>query len=201
MRARARLGARARASRPVVIDYDPTWPIRAATLVEVVGGLLGPLARRVEHIGSTAIPGMAAKDVIDLQVSVDDLEHAASVFDAPLATVGFLRSAIERDHVPAGSPDAGPRRWEKRLWTRRGHLGGDVNLHVRRTGSPNERLALLFRDWLRGHRAAVPAYASFKRSLAAITDDTATYADLKDPAVDVVVSAAEEWSAATGWRP
>lgn len=128
IRARARLGARARASRPVVIDYYPTWPIRPTTLVEVVGGLLGPLARPVEHIGSTAIPGMAAKDVIDLQVSVDDLEHAASVFDAPLATVDFLRSAIQRDHVPAGSPDAGPRRWEKRLWTRRGHLGGDVTV-------------------------------------------------------------------------
>jgi len=61
------------------------------------------------------------------------------------------------------------------MWLRRGHAGGDVDLHVRRVGSPNERLALLFRDWFRAHPEAVPAYAAFKRALADVVPDTGTY--------------------------
>lgn len=199
--ARVDLGPRVGASRPVLVDYDPSWPIRAATLIETLTGRLGPPTRRIEHIGSTAIPGMGARDVIDLQVSVDDLEGSPAAFDAPLRTLGFERSAIKADHVPAGVPGGQPGRWEKQLWTRRVHPEGDVNLHVRRVGSPNERLALLFRDWFRTQRAAVPAYTAFKRLLAAIANDTTIYADVKDPVVDVVISVAEEWAIATGWRP
>jgi dephospho-CoA kinase len=54
------------------------------------------LAQRVEHIGSTAVPGMAAKEVIDIQVSVDDLVAAATLFDAPRRGLGFVRSPYER---------------------------------------------------------------------------------------------------------
>lgn len=84
---------------------------------------------------------------------------------------------------------------------RLGRWGEDVNLHVRVAGSPNERLALLFRDWFRAHPEAVPAYAAFKRTLAGAVADTGTYADVKDPVVDLVVTVAEPWAAATGWRP
>jgi GrpB-like predicted nucleotidyltransferase (UPF0157 family) len=66
---------------------------------------------------------------------------------------------------PAGLDDD-PAGWAKRFWSRRGHPNGDVNLHVRLAGSPNERLALLFSDWLRMHPAAAPAYAAFKLALA-----------------------------------
>jgi len=143
---------------------------------------------------------MAAKDVLDLQVTVTSLEDAARDFDQPLGSLGFRRTPYERDHVPAGRQDDG-RRWVKRLWARRGHPDGDVNLHVRLAGSPNERLALLFRDWFRAHPEAVPAYAAFKRSLAATAPDIATYSDIKDPVVDLVVSVAETWATGTGWRP
>lgn len=84
-----------------------------------------------EHIGST---GLAAKDVIDLQVSVADLDDAVLAFDAPLQADGFTRLPYERDHVPAGVDDD-PGRWAKRIWTRRGHPDGDVNLHARLAGS------------------------------------------------------------------
>jgi GrpB-like predicted nucleotidyltransferase (UPF0157 family) len=76
-----------------------------------------------------------------------------------------------------------------------------VNLHVRRTGFPNERLALLFRDWFRVHPEAVPAYASFKRSLAAITPDICAYADIKDPVVDLVITVSEAWAISGGRQP
>jgi GrpB-like predicted nucleotidyltransferase (UPF0157 family) len=104
---------------------------------------------------------MAAKNVLDLQVSVADLGVSARVFDAPLLAEGFRRLPYGRDHVPAGCDDD-PALWSKRFWSRQEHSDGDANVHARVAGSPNERLALLFRDWLRAHPAAVPAYAAFK---------------------------------------
>jgi GrpB-like predicted nucleotidyltransferase (UPF0157 family) len=186
--------------RPLVVAHDPAWQARAAVLLEVLPAALGPSAVRVEHIGSTAIPGMAAKDVLDLQVSVIDLDAAARAFDAPLSTHGFQRLPYERDHVPAGRVDD-PAAWAKRFWIRRGHPDGDVNLHARLVGSRNERAALLFRDWLRSHREAVAAYSAFKTALVDAVPDAAAYTDLKDPIVDLVLAAAEPWAAATDWTP
>jgi GrpB-like predicted nucleotidyltransferase (UPF0157 family) len=181
-----------------VVDYDGEWPARAAALATFVIDAGAGVVTRVEHIGSTAIPGMAAKDVIDLQARVADLDRAVAALDAPLAAAGFIRLPWDRDHVPAGWSDD-PERWVKRLWARREHPDGDVNLHVRLAGSPNERLALLFRDWFRARPDAVPAYASFKRALAAQVDDIDVYSDIKDPVVDLVVAVAQPWAAETGW--
>ena len=182
-----------------VEPYDTLWAERGAELAGEIAAALGPLALRVEHIGSTSIPGMAAKPVYDMQVSVRDLAEAAAAFDAPLAALGLYRALYEADHVPAGRLDP-PERWAKRLWNRR---TGDerMNLHVRVAGSPNERLALLFRDWFRAHPDAVAGYAEFKRRLAAAVGDIDAYTDIKDPVVDIVIAVAEDWAAATGWRP
>ena len=146
------------------------------------------------------MPGLDAKDVLDMQVSVDDLTVAEAEFDEPLRRLGFERRDYNNDHVPAGSNDD-PSVWAKRCWIRRAHLDGDVNLHVRVQGSPNERFALLFRDWMRAHPAAIPAYAAIKRSLAEAVPDVAVYSDLKDPIVDLVIAIAEDWAAAAQWSP
>jgi len=185
---------------PVVVEYDPTWPAAAAELTAGLCHDLGPLAVHVDHIGSTAVPGMAAKDVLDVQVRVADLERAVAAFDVPLAALGFRRMPYHRDHVPAGCTDD-PRRWAKRLWCRRNSAAPAVNLHARVVGSPNARLALLFRDWLRAHPEAVAPYAAFKRALAGLAPAVEVYADVKDPVVDLVIAVAEPWAAATGWQP
>ena len=182
----------------VVLEHDSDWAVRAGVLTGRLRSALGPTALRVEHIGSTAIPGMAAKPVLDVQVGVADLDEADRAFARPLAELGFEQLPFHQDHVPAGSADD-PARWAKRFWSRR--AGGDVNLHVRLLGSPNERLALLFRDWFRAHPEAVPGYAAFKRVLAEHAADIGVYSDVKDPVVDLVVAVAESWAAATGWTP
>jgi GrpB-like predicted nucleotidyltransferase (UPF0157 family) len=179
----------------VVSAYDPAWPIRAAAEVAQLREALGAGAQRIEHIGSTAIPGMAAKDLIDLQVSVADLDDAVALFDAPLRGLGYEPRPYEHDHVPAGCVDD-PARWAKRFWR-----SDRVNLHVRVAGSPNERFALLFRDWMRAHPEAVPAYGAIKRSLAAAVPDAGTYTDVKDPIVDLVIVVADEWARDTRWAP
>lgn len=184
----------------LVVPYDEAWPARASALIGRLRASLGASALRIDHIGSTAIPGMAAKDVIDLQVRVADLDAAVEQFDAPLEAEGFTRLPYERDHVPAGLDDD-PARWAKRIWVRREHPDGAVNLHARLAGSPNERLALLFRDWLRAHPAAVPAYASFKLALARAVPDLYAYTEIKDPVVDLLVTVAEPWALQNGWTP
>jgi GrpB-like predicted nucleotidyltransferase (UPF0157 family) len=184
---------------PVKIStYDPLWPKRASAVIAQLHDALGPGALRIEHIGSTAIPGMDAKDLLDVQISVADLDTAAERFDGPLIVMGFERLPYNRDHVPVGRPDD-PARWAKRFWRRRSHRESDVNLHVRLVGSSNERLALLFRDWMRAHPEAVPPYTAFKRAVAAAAPDADWYSDLKDPVVDLIVEIAESWSRRAGW--
>ena len=188
--------------KPVVVPHDPEWGRNGQALCAQLRAALGPLALRVEHIGSTSVPGMAAKDIYDVQVSVAGLDAAAAAFEEPLAALGFVRAPYLRDHVPAGREAAeDPADWAKRYWSRRTADAPPVNLHVRRAGSPNERLALLFRDWLRATPDAVPAYARFKCVLADTVPDTGTYADVKDPVVDLIGVVAEQWAARTGWRP
>ena len=142
---------------------------------------------------------MPAKDVLDLQVSVADLHDADRRFDPVLTGLGFERADTVADHVPVGQIDdlAG---WSKRLWWRSAAPGRAVNLHVRLVGSPNDRLALLFRDWFRSHPAGVPAYGECKTRLAGLTGDAGRYAEAKDPVVDLVVSVAEEWAASEWWH-
>jgi GrpB-like predicted nucleotidyltransferase (UPF0157 family) len=189
------------ANPPVrVVPYDAGWPLWAAAELAALTEALGDLVLHAAHIGSTAIPQMPAKPILDLQLSVWDLPEAAAAFDGPLAGLGYVRLAYERDHVPAGE-SSDPGLWVKRFWRRRHHPAGDVNLHVRVVGSPNERLALLFRDYLRAHPLAVAAYGRFKQVLAAEVGDLERYTDIKDPVVDLVVAAASDWASAIGWQP
>ncbi|GAB3826856.1 GrpB family protein [Dactylosporangium cerinum] len=177
---------------PISVDgARDEWAARGLELAARIQHDLGASAVRVEHIGSTSIPGMPAKPIIDLQVSVTDLD---APLDGPLEALGLAPRPYRYDHVPAGLTDD-PERWTKRAWS-----GPGVNLHVRLVGSPNERLALLFRDWFRAHPAAVPAYGAFKSALAEVLDDVGVYSDVKDPVVDLVIVVAEEWATATGWR-
>jgi GrpB-like predicted nucleotidyltransferase (UPF0157 family) len=164
-------------------------------MAKKIRAAMGPEAVRIDHIGSTAVPGLPAKNVIDIQVAVADLGAA----DA-LAAAGFRPFAeVVEDHRPPGDerPHA---EWAKRLLLEPPEEHR-ANVHVRVLGYANQRYALLFRDYLRVHPATAEAYAELKRRLAALMPDTNTYADVKDPAVDLIALAAEEWATATGWEP
>ena len=181
--------------------YDPSWAEDAVTLSARLVEVLGPAAVRVDHIGSTSVPGLAAKDVVDLQVTVPD-EAALDTASALLATDGWRPPpGVFRDHVPAGMVERDPRDWAKRLF-REPEGGRRINLHVRVEGRPNQRYPLLFRDYLRTHDGTAAAYATLKRDLAALVpDDPDRYADVKDAACDLIYLAAEEWATTRGWTP
>jgi GrpB-like predicted nucleotidyltransferase (UPF0157 family) len=180
-----------------IVDHDPGWKLEFQRLADEIRERLGATALRVDHIGSTAVPGLAAKDVIDIQVAVAALDPEP--LTAALAGGGLVLAAgIDRDHLPPGASSWDG--WQKLLFTAApGRRAAHV--HVRVLGAPNWRYALLFRDHLRTHPATAAAYAELKRRLAALDIDRGTYADVKDPACDLIVAAAERWAEAVGWQP
>ncbi|TDC36330.1 dephospho-CoA kinase [Micromonospora sp. 15K316] len=180
-----------------LVDYDPTWPQQYARLAARIRHALAPVDLRIDHIGATAVPGLAAKDVIDVQLTVSSLAEADATIGQRLADAGFPR--MPGDWWDEPRPAAGGR-WEKRL-----HGSADpgraVSLHVRAADSPGWRYALLMRDHLRADPGQRSAYLRFKQELAASAPDGAGSPTADDPWFDEEYLRAEEWAAQTGWRP
>jgi GrpB-like predicted nucleotidyltransferase (UPF0157 family)/uncharacterized damage-inducible protein DinB len=182
----------------VIHDWDPGWPEEFRAIRTALQEALGPLALRIDHIGSTSVPGLAAKDVIDVQVTVEAL---APDVTGRLVRAGWRHCAeITEDHVPRGA-DAAAASWAKLVFREPAGVRR-ANVHVRVEGKANQRYPLLFRDWLRAHPVSAGSMASIKRAIAARhADDVEAYYDIKDPVCDLVWVAAREWAEATGWSP
>jgi GrpB-like predicted nucleotidyltransferase (UPF0157 family) len=180
----------------VIHPYNPGWPADFAQWRLTLIRALGSQAKRVAHIGSTAVPGLAAKDIIDIQIGVERLsEDVVSSMEAH----GFEFVAQNTsDHVPDGEI-AAPDDWKK-LYFRGISERGRCHVHVRQLGCPNHRYALLFRDYLREHPQAALTVERIKRELARLhADDADAYYAVKDPAYDLVWQAAGAWAARVGW--
>jgi len=180
-----------------IIPYQERWPSELQAIAIPLRNGLGELALRIDHIGSTSVPGLAAKDIIDVQITVAALDSAVV---SAMGALSYSQLAhITRDHRPPNMSSA-ETEWEK-LFFRPPLAQRPTNLHVRVQGRANQRFALLFRDYLRTHPATAAAYAELKRRLAKSLADPQTYPEVKDPAVDLIYFAAEDWAAATGWQP
>ncbi len=179
-----------------IVPYKPEWPEEFRRIAVILRGGLGDLAVRIDHIGSTSVPGLAAKDIIDIQVTVRALGE--EVVSRMLA-LGFEQLEENNyDHRPPGWEGADSD-WEK-LFFRPPAGQRRCHIHVRKAGSPNQRYPLLFRDYLKAHPATAGAYAELKRRLVYYLADLSMYPDVKDPAVDLIYFAAEDWASATGWH-
>lgn len=175
------------AGRIEIVSYDPAWPGEFAALGRELRGGLGEVALRIDHIGSTSVPGLAAKPVIDVQVSVAAFEPLEA-FKGPLERLGY--------EYRARNPERTKRYFREPPGRRRTHV------HVRRAGSFSEQWALLFRDFLRAHRAAAADYEAAKRRLAVrFRGDRRGYTDAKVPVMWEVIRQADEWAQAQGWLP
>jgi len=180
----------------VIARPDDTWPAQYEKTARAVSNLLGDTAQRIDHIGSTSVPGLPAKDILDMQVTVGTEPELDDVVERMTAADWELRPH-RRDH-PVPVLPADDLQWVKRLlvepmYRRR------VNLHIRVAGRANQRYALLFRDYLRQHPDAARAYGAFKVRAAALQLDASDYTDLKDPVCDLIYLPAEEWAARTSW--
>lgn len=173
---------------PVLSDHDPRWSAAAQRWITAIrqatSDVPGSEHVVLEHIGSTAVPGIAAKPVLDLQARTPVLPSEA-VLERVLGPLGFAVAhgsrpdspGVHRD-VPRPGADPDPRLYRKRLLT---HPGADdgppVILHVRRTDSPFAAYVTDFRDWLRSEPAEAAAYEATKRHLAARHADADDYDD------------------------
>jgi GrpB-like predicted nucleotidyltransferase (UPF0157 family) len=162
-----------------VVEYDPRWPEQYERWRAMIVAALGDVALRVEHVGSTAVPGLPAKPVVDVQVSVVDIERETD-YVAKLENAGLqlrTRDALRRFFRPF--PDR-PR---------------TVHVHVCPADSKWESDHVLFRDYLRTHADAREGYASAKRRAAERWwDDRIAYTDAKTGVVLDIMERAHEWA-------
>ena len=175
-----------------LVPYRETWPDDARRIIKRIQTACGTKALRVDHIGSTAVEQMPAKDVIDVQVTVASLEVADEIADA-LADAGYPR----KQHVTSDTPHTE----DPSLWRKRFHCAADpgrlANIHVRVAGWPNQQFALLFTDWLRADPGVREQYLTVKRRALAAPD----YPEAKEPWFRDAYGRAWEWANTTGWRP
>ncbi len=180
-----------------IVPYQSNWPAEFQTIGKTIRESLGSLAVRIDHIGSTSVPNLAAKDLIDIQITVNDLD---SRVEAGLNRIGHNRlKDVNQDHVPPGkTTDA--REWRKWIF-KPAPSQRPTNVHVRIAGRANQRYPLLFRDYLRAHPAAAQAYGQLKTALAKYhAEDIAAYYDVKDPVCDIIMEGAEEWASVIHWK-
>jgi GrpB-like predicted nucleotidyltransferase (UPF0157 family) len=145
-----------------IVEYDPGWPEEAGREMERVAGALGEVAVRLDHVGSTAVPGLAAKPIVDIQVSVVALEPEGSYVE-PLEALGYLfvPYATSPEYLFFGKPPERPR---------------THHLHVCIAGSFEEHRHLAFRDHLRADPDEAARYEAVKRESARLhPEDRASY--------------------------
>jgi GrpB-like predicted nucleotidyltransferase (UPF0157 family) len=160
-----------------VVDYDERWPVRFREIAARVRQALGEDAVGVEHIGSTSVPGLAAKPIVDVLLTVADVSSEAAYLPA-LESAGFLLRVREPEHRMVRTP------------------ARDVHIHVYEPGRPEVRDYIDLRDWLRVDAQDRDLYAATKRMLARRRwNDMNDYADAKTEVVLDLLARARAWRA------
>ncbi|MDO5628663.1 MAG: dephospho-CoA kinase [Mobilicoccus sp.] len=188
-----------RPETPVVSEYEQDWEAQGRRVIARLSKALGERAPQVEHVGSTSVPGMGGKDVIDIQVGVRHLADADEPeFVRALAEAGFPRVEDYRmDHPTDDLPDPS-------LWIKRFHGSSDpgrvTHVHVREISSAGWQYALLFRDWLRGNEDARAEYQDMKQSLSDQHGTNSAYVAAKQPWFNEVWPRMQSWAQRSGWH-
>ena len=159
-----------------IIDDDPDWPKKFETHARIIAGALGGSALRIEHVGSTSVPGLAAKPIIDILVVVQDSADE-STYLPQLEAAGYALR-VREPH------------WNEHRMFRTPEI--DVQIHIYSAGCPEIQRNLIFRDRLRRSIDDRHRYEQTKRELAAKEwTDTNAYADAKTEVVESIIAAAQ----------
>jgi GrpB-like predicted nucleotidyltransferase (UPF0157 family) len=164
------------AGRILIVDYDPQWPELFEREADRIRAVLGCGALRIEHTGSTSVPGLAAKPIIDMCLIVTDSADEDTYAPA-LGAAGYvlrIRETNWYEHRMFNGPDT------------------DINLHVFSAGCPEIDRILVFRDWLRNNAADRDLYARAKLALARKEwTHVQDYADAKTVVIDEIIGRAQ----------
>lgn len=173
--------------------YREAWASEAAELGAWLGQVV-PTAAGVEHIGSTSVPGMAAKDCLDMMVVVNDL--VTSAVEPALTSAGYRRRPEPWNNLE----EAGGSTWPKMVFAPPAGARS-VNIHIRTIGSATLRVSLLFRDHLRANPERTRLWSQLKSEASLLAPDLAAYGRLKLPAWCLLMELAEVWATEVGWTP
>ncbi len=170
------VGERLPLNAPIHLSpYDPEWPRLYEAQAALVRAALGARVLGLEHVGSTSVPGLIAKPIIDMQLVVADSAREEAYL-ADLEAAGFVLRIREPDW------------WEHRMFRR---ASPAVHLHVFSDQCPETLRVLAFRDHLRRHEADRRLYEGAKRALAArVWKDMQNYADAKTTVIEQILSRA-----------
>jgi len=161
----------------VLVDYDPAWPRLFVRETERINSALGQKAHAIEHVGSTSVPGLAAKPIIDILLIVTDSADESSYVPA-LEKAGYVLGIREpewHEHRMFKGPDT------------------NINLHVFSQGDSEVQRMLVFRDWLREDSADRNLYLATKRDLAQQSwKYVQNYADAKSKVVESIIARARK---------
>ncbi len=196
-----------------IAPYDPSWPDRfaeiGASLRAVLEPLLGDRLTGVHHIGSTSVPGLAAKPIIDVQVSIRGFRPwARTGLPAPETPAEHpSREHVGEDPALVDAIESADLRWlgdwcwDHRKWLFHRPEGMRVNCHVRREGCVSQQQSLLFRDRLRADDEARRRYEDVKRDLSTREwPSMDAYSSAKGDVIWATLREADGWSM-YGWRP
>ena len=175
-----------------VVPYNLGWPDDFVALAGRVKAALGPVAAAVDHIGSTSVPGLAAKDCIDIQVRVTTFDE-----DSIINLLGRIGFRVRPEPWNRTEGTSG-RTWAKLVFAP--PVGERAsNIHVRENTSETARRNLLYRDFLRANAAARDAWGDFKQRLALMAPDIYLYGQAKAGPTEILMIAAESWASGSGW--
>ena len=187
----------------VIVDHKPSWANEFSDIAQEIRGSLrsGSLTnqvKRIDHIGSTSVADLAAKDVIDIQITVAELDNALSVVKM-LVGLSYEHINYLHDNL-IGLDDHSVEL--KKFYLRASSARRPTHIHIREEGRLNQIYALLFRDYLRADQQVRLAYEKIKCELAErFHEDIQSYYAIKDPFMDTVYRAALLWKDAVGWQP
>jgi GrpB-like predicted nucleotidyltransferase (UPF0157 family) len=187
-------------SRPVVVSsYRPSWADEFQRYAHRIRAIAGSAATRIDHIGSTAVPALGAKDIIDVQITVRDLDQAGDLTRS-LRANGFRQGLAFQYDLFHLMSEIDPEL--RKLYMREPEGERRVHIHLRELGRFNQRYALLFRDYLRSSEVVRREYEMLKRRAAQLFPDSIDgYLFLKDPVQHIIYEAASLWADRVHWNP
>ena len=170
-------------SSPIrIVDYDPKWPSMYEMEEELILSTVGRVVIELEHVGSTAVPGLGAKPIIDIMAAVRRIDDAVEIIE-PLAAIGYEYVAEYEEFVP-----------ERRYFRKGAPEPASHHLHVVEPTTHFWKDHLLLRDYLRAAPEEARAYQAFKRDLARkITQDRVAFTDAKTSFIESALERARSW--------
>ena len=185
----------------IISKYSKEWPKQFEDIRALLISCVADDVVSIDHIGSTSVPGLGAKDKIDVQITVKEITDDFKVLlDSKLNKGGFLESKNYSDHRPPGDT-FDDSHWKK-LFVSGVHseLNFKFNIHIREIGKENQQYPLLFRDFLREHPNSAGAYEMLKRELSRyLPYDIEAYCEIKDPGCDLIMAHARDWANRVNW--